>query len=75
MGLCQGYTQKKDTDHNEEFSLIIKRSSIHTLLAMVVQFDIELAQLDVKMTFLHADLEDIYIYIYISTIRFWSCWK
>ena len=39
------------------FSPIVKHSSIRVLLAIVVFFDLELEQLDVKTTFLHGDLQ------------------
>ena len=40
------------------FSLVIKHTSIHILLAFVVEYELELAQLDVKTAFLHGDLEE-----------------
>ena len=44
------------------FSPVVKHSSISILLALVVQFDLELAQLNVKTAFIHGDLEEeIYI--------------
>ena len=56
------YSQR-GVDFNELFSLVVKYTSIHVLLVMVVWFDLELKQLDVKITFLHAELEEqIYIH-------------
>ena len=44
------------------FSLVVKHSSIQTLLSIVAMHDFELEQLDVKTVFLHGELEeDIYI--------------
>ena len=40
------------------FSLVVKHTSIQMLLAIVVQFDLELEQMDVKTTFLHDELEE-----------------
>lgn len=43
-------------------SLVVKHSSIRVLFVMVALFDLELEQLDVKITFLHNELEKrIYI--------------
>jgi len=44
------------------FSPAVKYKSIRMLLTIVVQFDLELEQMDVKITFLHGELEEkIYI--------------
>ena len=61
--VAKGFSQKEGIDYNEIFSPVVKHSSIHVLLALVAQFDLELQKLDVKTTFLHGDLEEtIYIY-------------
>ena len=56
--VAKGYTQKEGVDFNKVFSLVVKHSSIRVLLAMVTLFDLELKQLDVKITFLHGELEE-----------------
>ena len=40
------------------FSLVVKHSSIRVLLAMVALFDLKVEQLDVKIAFLHDELEE-----------------
>lgn len=46
------------TDHNKVFSPFVKRISIRILISLVVQKDLELDQLNVKMTFLHGYLNE-----------------
>ena len=60
--VAKGYAQKEGIDYNKVFSPVVIHSYIRILLAFVVQFDLELIQLDVKTAFLHNDLEEeIYI--------------
>ena len=58
----KGFAQKKGIDFDEIFSLVVKMTSIRTILSLVVVEYLHLEQLDVKTTFLHGDLEEeIYI--------------
>ena len=43
---------------NEMFSLVVKHSSIRVLFIMVALFDLKLEQLDIKIVFLHDELEE-----------------
>ena len=56
--VAKDYAQKEGIDYNEIFSPMVKHSSVRILLALVAQFNLELAQLDVKTAFLHGDLEE-----------------
>ena len=56
--LAKGYAQKEGIDYNEAFSPVVKHSFIRVLLALIVHFDLELSQLDVKIAFLHGDLDE-----------------
>ena len=56
--LAKGFAQKEGIDYNEIFSLVVKHTSIKILLSIVATEDLELDQLDVKMTFLHGNLEE-----------------
>ena len=56
--IAKGYAQKEGINYNEIFSPIVKHTSIRMLLAIVVQFDLELKQMDVKTTFLRGELEE-----------------
>ena len=54
----KGYSQVSGIDFGDIFSLVAKVTSIRLLLSIVVSFDFEVEQIDVKTTFLHGDLEE-----------------
>ena len=54
--VVKGFQQKKGVDHNEIFSLVVKLTTIRTILALVAQDDLYLEEIDVKMAFLYGDL-------------------
>ena len=57
MLVAKGYAQKEGIN-NKIFSPVVKRTSIRILLTIVVQFDLELEQMDVKTAFLYSELEE-----------------
>jgi len=60
--VAKRYAQKEGINYNEIFPPAVKHISIRMLLAIVVQFDIELEQINVKTAFLHGELdEEIYM--------------
>ena len=61
--VVKGFAQKKGIDFDKIFSPVVKMTSICTILSLVATEDFHLEELDVKIAFLHGDLdEDIYIY-------------
>jgi len=61
--VAKGYAQQKDIDYKKAFSPVVKHLSIQILLALLAQYELELNQLDVKIAFLHGDLEEeIYMF-------------
>ena len=60
--MAKGYAQVEGIDYNEVFAPVVKHVSIRLLLSAVVNYDMELEQMDVKTTFLHGNLdEDLYM--------------
>ena len=60
--VVKGFAQKKGIDFDDIFSLVVKMASICTILSIVSIEDFHLEQLDVKIAFLHGDLdEEIYM--------------
>jgi hypothetical protein len=56
--VVKGFAQKKGIYFDENFSHVVKMTSIRNILSLVVIKDLHLEQLDVKTTFLHGDLEE-----------------
>ncbi len=60
--MARGFTQTYGVDYNETFALVAKFVSIHCILALAAIEDMEIHQMDVKITFLNGDLEkEIYM--------------
>lgn len=56
--VARGFTQKEGISFNDVFSPIMKHISIRILISMVVGFDLELEQINVKTAFLYGDLDE-----------------
>ena len=56
--VVNGFQQKEGIDYNEIFSLVVKLTTIRTILTLVARDYLYLKQMDVKTTFLHGDLEE-----------------
>ena len=56
--VVKGFAQKEGIDFAKIFSLVVKMTSIRTILIFVAVEDLHLEQLDVKTAFLHDDLEE-----------------
>jgi ATP-binding cassette subfamily B (MDR/TAP) protein 1 len=56
------YAKKEGIDFNEIFSSMVRLTTIRVVLAICVIFDLHLQQLDVKISFIHGELdEEIYV--------------
>ena len=55
--VAKGYSQKHGVDYDEIFFLMVRQTSIRTVLSLVAYFDMELEQMDVKTAFLNDELE------------------
>ena len=56
--VAKGYTQKEGIDYKETFSPISSKDSFRTIMALVVHFDLELHQMNVKTAFLNGDIDE-----------------
>ena len=60
--VAKGYSQVLGIDFGDIFSPISKVTSIRLLLSVAAAFDFEVEQMDVKIAFLHGDLdEEVYM--------------
>jgi hypothetical protein len=56
--VAKGYSQVEGIDFDEIVSHVAKLTSIRFLLIVVVSFDFEVEEMNVKTTFLHGDMEE-----------------
>ena len=60
--VAKGFKQKQGMNFDEIFSPMVKMTTLHLVLGLVVIEDMELIQMDVKIASLHGDLdEDVYM--------------
>ncbi|KAL4308656.1 hypothetical protein GQ457_01G017800 [Hibiscus cannabinus] len=59
---AKGFSQQKGVDYDEIFSPVVRHTSIREILALVASSDFHVEQMDVKIAFVHGDLEDRFIY-------------
>jgi hypothetical protein len=56
--VAKGYSQQEWVDYEKIFSPVVRHTSIRVVLALVAHYDMALEQMDVKIAFLHGDLEE-----------------
>jgi hypothetical protein len=60
--VAKGFMQREDIDYTETFSSVSCKNSLRIIMTLVAYYDLELHQMDVKMTFLNGDLlENVYM--------------
>jgi hypothetical protein len=67
--VAQGFSQKHGQDYDETFSPVVRFESLRTVIALAVQNDLQLHQMDVTTAFLNGELQKLRS-IYASTRRF-----
>ena len=60
--VAKGYTQKEDIEYKETFFTVSKKYFLRIVMVLVVHYNLELHQMDVKTVFLNGDLgEEVYM--------------
>jgi hypothetical protein len=60
--MAKDFTQREDVDYTQTFSPVSYKDSLRIIMTLVVHYDLELYQMDVKTTFLNGDLlENVYV--------------
>jgi hypothetical protein len=60
--MAKGFTQRECIDYTKIFSPVSCKNSLRIIMTLVTYYDLELHQIDVKMTFLNRDLlENVYM--------------
>ena len=60
--VAQGFTQVENINYNETFAPVAKFASLHAILALATEEDLEVHQMDVKSTYLNGVLQqEIYM--------------
>lgn len=60
--VAKGLKQEYDIDFKEIFLPVVKMTTFHVMLCLVATENLELVQMDVKIAFLHSDLDgEIYM--------------
>ena len=57
--VTKDFTQKECIDYEEAFSIISSKDSFRFIMALMAYFNLELYQMDVKMTFLNGDFKNL----------------
>lgn len=57
----KGFQLKEEIDYKKIFSLVVKMTTIKTMLSIIIVENLHLEYMDVKITFLHDDLDELYM--------------
>ena len=60
--IAKGYAQTNGVDYSDTFSPIARLTFVHLFISLVVSYDWDLYQLDIRNAFLHGNLqEEVYM--------------
>lgn len=56
--ITKGFTQRENMDYKKTFSLLLMKDSLSVIMTLVIYYDLELCQMEVKTIFLNRDIEE-----------------
>jgi hypothetical protein len=60
--VAKDFTQRESIDYTKTFSLVSCKDSLRIIMVLVMHYDLELHQIDVKTAFINGDLlENVYM--------------
>jgi hypothetical protein len=59
--VAKGFIQREGADYNKTISHVSSKDSFRIVMALVVHFNLELHQMDVKTTFINGELKEGFI--------------
>jgi hypothetical protein len=60
--VAKRFTQRESIDYTKTFSLVSCKDSLRIIMVLVMHYDLELHQIDVKTAFINGDLlENVYM--------------
>lgn len=66
--VAKGFAQSYMVDYFKTFSLVAMLNTVMVILSIAANFQWPLYQLDIKNAFLHGDLQEVYMKVYLGFV-------